>query len=100
MTVKYFFLISRFDHINCSFLGNISFSVAYPDPGLGAFLGIRDEQPGSYCLELRDHFFCFFGFKYLNSLRIREGKVESGMNIPDQPHINFMVLSNRLAVGG
>jgi hypothetical protein len=31
---------------------------------LGAFLtpgsGIRDEQPGSYFLELRNHFFCFF----------------------------------------
>ncbi len=51
-------------------------SVADPDPGLGAFLtpgsgipdgrksssgsGIRDEQPGSYFLELRNHFFCFF----------------------------------------
>jgi hypothetical protein len=31
--------------------------------------GIRDEQPGSYFLELRNH---FFGLKYLNSLmRIR-----------------------------
>ncbi len=46
------------------------------DPGLGAFLtpgsgirdgrksacgsGIRDEQPGSYFLEFRNHFFCFF----------------------------------------
>ncbi len=27
--------------------------------------GIRDEQPGSYFLELRNH---FFGLKYLNSL--------------------------------
>jgi hypothetical protein len=60
------------------------------DPGLGALLtpgsvirdgkksasesGIRDEQPGSYFLELRNHFFCFFGgLKYLNSLmRIRD----------------------------
>jgi hypothetical protein len=37
-------------------------SVADPDPGSGAFLtpgsGIRDEQPGSYFLELRNHFFC------------------------------------------
>jgi hypothetical protein len=45
------------------------------DPGLGAFLtpgsgmgrksasgsGIRDEQPISYFLELRNHFFGFFG---------------------------------------
>ncbi len=59
-------------------------SVADPDPGSGAFLtpgsgmgrnsasgsGIRDEQPGSYFLELRNHFFVL---KYLNSLmRIRD----------------------------
>ncbi len=59
------------------------------DPGLGAFLtpgsgirdgrksasgsGIRDEQPGSYFLELRNHFFAVLGLKYLNSLmRIRD----------------------------
>jgi hypothetical protein len=51
------------------------------DLGLGAFLtpgsgigdgrksasgsGIRDEQPGSYFLELRNHFFAFFGVKML-----------------------------------
>jgi hypothetical protein len=51
------------------------------DPGLGAFLtpgsgirdgrksasgsGIRDEQPGSYFLELRNHVFAFFGVKIL-----------------------------------
>ncbi len=51
------------------------------DPGLGAFLtpgsgiwdgrksatgsGIRDEQPGSYLLELRNQFFAFFGVKIL-----------------------------------
>ncbi len=61
-------------------------SVADPDPGSGAFLttgsgmgnksgsgfGIRDEQPGNYFLELRNH---FFRLKYLNFLmRIREGK--------------------------
>jgi hypothetical protein len=27
--------------------------------------GIRDEQPGSYFLELRNHFFAFFGVKKL-----------------------------------
>ncbi len=27
--------------------------------------GIRDEQPGSYFLELRNHFFAFFGVKIL-----------------------------------
>jgi hypothetical protein len=33
--------------------------------------GIQDEQPGSYFLELRNH---FLGLKYLNSLmRIRDG---------------------------
>jgi hypothetical protein len=58
---------------------NHTFSVA--DPGLGAFLtsgsgirdgrksasgsGIRDEQPGSYFLELRNHFFALFGVKIL-----------------------------------
>ncbi len=59
-------------------------SVADPDPGSGAFFtpgsgmgkksgsgsGIRNEQPGSYFLELRNH---FLGLKYLNSLmRIRD----------------------------
>jgi hypothetical protein len=57
---------------------------------------IRDEQPGSYFLELRIH---FFGLKkYLNSLmRIRDGdssdpgsgvekKVGFGINIPDPQH--------------
>ncbi len=53
------------------------------DPGLGAFLtpgsgirdgrksasgsGIRDEQPGSYFLEFRNHFFAFLGVKTLKS---------------------------------
>ena len=66
------------------------------DPGLGIFLtpgsgirdqrksasgsGIRDEQAGSYFLELRNHFFCFFGFKILKFFDedlgsgIRDGK--------------------------
>ncbi len=51
------------------------------DPGLGAFLtpgsgirdgrksasgsGIRDEQPGSYFLELRNHLVAFLGVKIL-----------------------------------
>jgi hypothetical protein len=71
-------------------LGQEGSSVADLDPGLGAFLtpgsgirngrksasgsGIREEQPGSYFLELRNHFFAFLGLKYLNSLmRIRDG---------------------------
>ncbi len=44
---------------------------------------IRDEQPGSYFLELRNHFFGFLGLKYVNSLmRIRDPgwrQFESGM---------------------
>jgi hypothetical protein len=54
------------------------------DPGSGIRDGkkvsirIRDEQPGSYFLELRNHFLGFFGLKYLNSLmRIRDPR--SGM---------------------
>jgi hypothetical protein len=59
----------------------LTHSVADPDPGLAAFLTpgsgirgpgwekvsirIRDEQPGSYFLELRNHFFAFFGVKIL-----------------------------------
>jgi hypothetical protein len=30
--------------------------------------GIRDEQPGSYFFELRNHFFAFFGVKILKFL--------------------------------
>jgi hypothetical protein len=47
--------------------------------------GIRDEQPGSYFLELRNHFFAFLGVKILKffdedpgsgmeTVRIRDGK--------------------------
>jgi hypothetical protein len=59
----------------------IGWKPVFRDPGLGAFLthgsgirdgrksasgsGIRDEQPGSYFLELRNHFFAFFGVKIL-----------------------------------
>ncbi len=70
------------------------------DPGSGmgkqseSGSGIRDEQPGSYFLELRNH---FLGIKYLNSLMrmdtirfgIRDGKKSvsgSGINIPDLLH--------------
>jgi hypothetical protein len=61
---------------------------------------IRDEQPGSYFLELRNHFFAFFGVKILKffdedpgsgmeTVRIRDPgwkKVGSGIHIPDPPH--------------
>jgi hypothetical protein len=61
----------------------------------GSGSGIRDEQPGSYFLELRNH---FLGIKYLNSLmqirgmetiRIRDGKKSdpgTGINIPNPQH--------------
>jgi hypothetical protein len=91
-------------------------SVADPDPGSGiGYLfdpwirdgrksasgsGIRDEQPGSCFVELRNHFFCFLGFKILKffdedpgsgmeTVRIRDGKKSdpgSGINIPDPQH--------------
>jgi hypothetical protein len=68
------------------------------DLGLGAFLTlgsgirgwekvsirIRDEQAGSwYFLELRNHFFAFFGVKILKFFDEDPG---SGINIPDPPH--------------
>jgi hypothetical protein len=62
------------------------------DPGLGAFLtpgsgirdgrksasgsGIRDEQPGSYFLELRNHFFDLFG---VNTLKFFDEDPGSGI---------------------
>jgi hypothetical protein len=91
-------------------------SVADPDPGLGAFLipgsgirdgrksasgsGIRNEQTVSYFLELRNHFFAFWGVKILKffdedpgsgmeTVRIRDGKKSvpgSRINIPDPQH--------------
>jgi hypothetical protein len=82
-------------------------SVADPDPGAGirdgrksaSGSGIRDEQTRSYFLELRNHFFAFFGVKMLKffedqgsgmeTVRIRDGKKSypgSGINIPDPPH--------------
>jgi hypothetical protein len=64
--------------------------------------GIRDEQPGSYFLELRNHFFAFLGVKILKffekdpgsrmeTVRIRDPgwkKLDpgSGISIPDPPH--------------
>jgi hypothetical protein len=78
-------------------------SVADPDPGSGiGYLfdpGIRDEQPGSYFLELRNHLFLLFGVKIpkffedpgsgMETVRIRDPgwkKVGSGINIPDPQH--------------
>jgi hypothetical protein len=39
--------------------------LAFPGMGKKIRIRIRDEQPGSYFPELRNH---FLGFKYLNSL--------------------------------
>ncbi len=70
------------------------------DPGLGAFLtpgsgirdgrtsasgsGIRDEQPGSYFFELRNHFFCFFGVKILKFFDEDPGSGMEKSRIRDQ----------------
>jgi hypothetical protein len=82
------------------------------DPGSGAFLtldpgsgmgrksasgsGIRDEQLGSYFLELINQFFGFLGLKDLNSL-MRSGLEKSrirdpgfGINIPDPQHWHML----------
>jgi hypothetical protein len=62
--------------------------------------GIQDEQPGSYFLELRNHFFWFFWVKILKffdadpgsgmeTVRNRDGKKldpGSAINIPDPQH--------------
>jgi len=69
--------------------------------------GIRDEKPGSYFFELRNHFFTFWGVKIhkffiedlrsgMETVRIRDpgsGMEKSriwdpgsGKNIPDPPH--------------
>ncbi len=76
-------------------------------------LRIRDEQSGSYFLELRNH---FLGLKYLNSLiRIRDPDGDSsnlgsgipdgkkldpgsGINIPDPQHCK--ITNNFLCGGG
>ncbi len=69
--------------------------------------GIRDEQPGSYYLELRNHFFGLFGVKILKffdvdpgfgmeTVRIRDGKKSDpgfGINIPDPQHCMIALLA-------
>ncbi len=82
----------------------VSFWPLDPGSGMGkksgSGFGIRDEQPGSYFLELRNHFCSFFWVKILKSfdadlgsgmgkIRIRDPgwkKVGSGINIPDPQH--------------
>jgi hypothetical protein len=70
------------------------------DPGLGAFLtpgsgirdgrksasgsGIRDEQPGSYFLELRNHFIAFLRVKILKFFDEDPGSGMEKSRIRDQ----------------
>ncbi len=62
-------------------------SVADPDPGSGAFWtpgsGIRDEQPGSYFLELRNHFLGFFWVKIFKFFDADPGWRQFGFGIRD-----------------
>ncbi len=83
------------------------------DPGLGAFLtsgsgirdgrksasgsGIRDEQPGSYLLELRNHFFAFFWVKilwiWIGNTSFKKGKNSSNYRIlymRNLPHFTWV----------
>ncbi len=84
--------------MSCDIWSNfrVGSSVADPDPGSGAFLtpgsgmgrksaygsGIRDKQPGSYFLELRNHLFGVKILKFfdadpesgIETFRIRDGK--------------------------
>jgi hypothetical protein len=102
--------------VHCESVKVVLSSVADPDPGSGAFLTpgsgmgkksgirIRDEQPGSYFLELRNHFMGLkiFNLKYFNSfMRIRNGKNSDpgwkkvGSGIRDKhPGSATLVLSN------
>jgi hypothetical protein len=97
-------------------LRTLKCSVADPDPGSGigclfdpwirdpgwekVSIRIRDEQPGSYFLELRNHFYAFLGVKILKFfdedpgwrqfgsgiLYGKKSDLGSGINIPDPPH--------------
>jgi hypothetical protein len=73
----------------------------HPGSGMGkksgSGSGIRDEQPGSYFLELRNHFFGVKILKFfdgdprsgMETIRIRDpgwNKVGSGINITDPQH--------------
>jgi hypothetical protein len=46
--------------------------------------GIRDEQPGSYFLELKNHFFGFFGVKILKFFDANPGSGMETVRIRDQ----------------
>ncbi len=70
--------------------------------------GIRDEQPGSYFLELRNHFLWVKIFKFfdadpgsgMETVRIRDGKKSdpgSGINIPDPQHCPLGDLKGQLS---
>ncbi len=84
------------DPQHCIFLYT---SVADPDPGSGigclfdpwirdpgwekVSIRIRDEQPGSYFLELRNHFFAFLGVKILKFFDEDPGWRQFGSGIRD-----------------
>jgi hypothetical protein len=82
LKVAYFYVTYSVTFITASFArgcwNQCCGSGAFLTPGSGIRdrekirIRIRDEQPGSYFLELRNH---FLGLKYFNSLmRIRDGK--------------------------
>jgi hypothetical protein len=52
------------------------------DPGREKVIRIRDEQPGSYFLELRNHFFAF-GVKILKFFDVDPGWRQFGSGIRD-----------------
>jgi hypothetical protein len=62
--------------------------------------GIRDEQPGSYFLELRNHFLVFLGAKILKffdadprsgmeTVRIRDGKSRMIRNTGEEGRVEI-----------
>jgi hypothetical protein len=54
------------------------------DPGWEKVsIRIRDEQPGSYFLKLRNHFFAFFGVKILQFFDEDPGWRQFGFGIRD-----------------
>ena len=69
----------------CGSVSSVFSSVAGPDPGWEKVsIRIRDEQPGSYFLDLGNYFFAFIGVKILKffdedpgsgmeTVRIRDG---------------------------
>jgi hypothetical protein len=98
------FIFSCFAVLRIRIRDPVPFLPLDPGSGMGresaSGSGIRDEQPRSYCLELRNYFFGFFGVKILKffdadpgsgmeTVLIRDGKKSdpgSWINIPDPQH--------------